>query len=337
MNRPMRETFLGVDIGATKTVVALCTSEGEVKNPLRVDRPEGEEARWILESILHRIEEIRRTSPEEWREVRRCGVGFGGPVRDNRPVRSVHVPGWEEIDLAAEIERRFGLPTRMKNDCLVQALGEFAYGAGKGRRSMVFINLGSGVGGGIVLEGRLLEGDGYAGHFGHVCVVPGGRLCPCGNRGCLEAYCSGRSIGARAREAAAAGGAESRTLAGRISQLDPHAGAAPALFELARAGDPLSRRLVDETLDRLALALSAGLNVLDVRTYVIGGGAGLGLASWLGDLREGVAEKSMWLCREGLEILPAKLGEHSLLLGTTALWEEGAGRHEPSETNRPVR
>ena len=316
----MPQPVLSIDIGGTKSIVALCATDGVILDSIRADRPNDKDAFGIRDSIFERIETLERKHSRIFSQIENCGIGFGGPVRNNRPVVSIHIKGWEEIDLCAEVEARYGFPSCMENDGITQALGEHTFGAGRGRSSLIFANLGTGYGGGVIEEGKPRLGDGgFAGHFGHVCVVPNGRLCPCGNRGCAEAYCSGTGIGERAREAAASGDPAARPLADRIAQLPEGAGAGPALLELAREGDPFSLALVEETLELLSLALSAGVNILDIRLIVIGGGAGIGLSPWIGRLEEKVKARSLSLCREGLEVRPAGLGINTVLLGAVAL------------------
>ncbi|MCB9770470.1 MAG: ROK family protein [Candidatus Omnitrophica bacterium] len=322
----MSNSILSIDIGGTKTIVALCSRDGQVIDPQRAGRPADKDAFWIRESLFERIDRLREIQPEKFSLIKSCGIGFGGPVQNNRPVLSMHVPGWEEIDLCREITDRYGIPACMENDCVTQALGEHAFGAGKGRASMTFGNLGTGFGGGVILDNRAVAGDGgFAGHLGHICVVPGGRLCPCGNYGCLEAYCSGTSIGKRACEAVEIHGEIADPLADAISKLGPDEGAGPVLFDFAKKGDPLALELVEETLDYLAQALSATVNILDIRLIVLGGGAGIGLSPWFDQLQKRIAGHSMPLCREGLEVKVAELGEHSLLLGTVPLCQERLG------------
>jgi len=322
----MTEPILTIDIGGTKTIVGVCTTDGKVLHALREGRPTDKDAFWIRDSVFERIERLRSQEPELIGRIARCGIGFGGPVRDNHPVLSMHVAGWDRIDLCGEVEARFGWPACMENDGIVQALGEHTYGAGRGRSSLIFANLGTGYGGGIVENGKPRLGDGgFAGHFGHVCVVPNGRECPCGNRGCAEAYCSGNGIGARTRDAVKTDRPEARPLAERIAALPVDAGAAPVLLELAKEGDPFALEVVEETLGLLSLALSAGVSILDIRLIVLGGGAGLGLAHWLPRLQELVSQRSMPLSREGLEIRTAELGDFSLFLGAVALCVQRLG------------
>jgi glucokinase len=322
----MNSPILSIDIGGTKTIVALCTQEGEVIEPLRAVRPSDKDAFWIRDSLFERIDLLKEKQPDLFKRIEHCGIGFGGPVQNNRPVLSMHVPGWEEIDLCREVTDRYSLPACMENDCVTQALGEHTFGAGKGRPSMTFGNLGTGFGGGVILEGKAVAGDGgFAGHLGHICVVPNGRLCPCGNQGCLEAYCSGTSIGKRTVEASQMSGDRTQPLAAAIAQLGPDQGAGPVLFQLAKKGDPLACELVEETLDYLAQALSSTVNILDIRLIVLGGGAGMGLSPWFRQLEEKIKAHSMPFCRDGLTVKVAELGEHSLLLGTVALCRERLG------------
>ena len=155
----MPEPILTVDIGGTKTIVGVCTTDGRVLHALREGRPQEKDASWIRDSVFERIERLRSDEPELVGRISRCGIGFGGPG-SRQPSGALHARirlGTRSISVGKS-SNVFGWPACMENDGIVQALGEHTFGAGKGRSSLIFANLGTGYGGGIVEEGRTEAG-----------------------------------------------------------------------------------------------------------------------------------------------------------------------------------
>ena len=212
----------GVDIGGTNQSVALARLDGEVVATRRRRLGAGETAQDVVGGVLGLIEsalEEQRRPPGRpgTGSLRRIGVGFGGPVdvKNGTVLTSHHVSGWDGFPLRAMLEERLDASTVIDNDANAAALGEALFGAGRGQRNLLYVNVGTGIGAGVVLNGRLYHGQhGMAGEIGHVTVAPDGPLCPCGKRGCLEAVAAGRAIGLRGQAAARAEpGAAGRVLA----------------------------------------------------------------------------------------------------------------------------
>lgn len=180
---------LAVDIGGTKFSLAVFEDGGIVQRETHSTERGGGPA-WMVDRILE-IASRWRTMGLSWR---RCGVGFGGPVWFHRQqvALSTHVGGWAGFPLAATLRERLGVPVVIDNDANVGALGEAVHGAGAGFDPLFYMTLSTGIGGGIVSQGRLWRGaDSWAGELGHVCIRPGGPECLCGARGCYERLCSG--------------------------------------------------------------------------------------------------------------------------------------------------
>jgi glucokinase len=205
------------------------------------------------------------------------GINFGGPVDAEAGIvaQSHHVPGWEGLPLAARVGAALRLPAVLENDANGQALAEWRFGAGRGSRAMAYLNVGTGIGGGLVLDGRLWRGvHGLAGEFGHLVIRPGGPPCPCGRYGCLEAVAAGPAMARRAREALAALPADERArsaliqLAGSVDAVTGR-----ELTAAAASDDPLALRILDEILADLALGVVDILNSVDPDVLVVGGGA----------------------------------------------------------------
>jgi glucokinase len=209
-------TVLAVDIGGTKMVAGLVTDSGSIVDRMEAPTPRHAEAEQLWAALTALVDH------RDWRaKADVVGVGCGGPMtRGGEAISPLNIPGWRGFPLRARLQDHTGRPTFVDNDAKALALGEGWRGIAQDHDNFIAMVVSTGVGGGIVLDGRLLDGgDGNAGHIGHVIVEPAGRPCACGGRGCLEAEASGLSIeaitGRPAREADAATIERTGTLVGR--------------------------------------------------------------------------------------------------------------------------
>ena len=267
----------GVDIGGTNQSVVVAGDDGAVLGRYRRRTPPGGAARDVLDNVRAMLREgvaVAGGSLAGSVHLAAIGVGFGGPVDLQRGVviDSHHVPGWTDFPLRQTLEQELGAPVTVENDANAGALGEAVYGAGKGHALVLYVNVGTGIGGGIVLDGRVLHGrNGLAGEIGHVTVVPGGPECACGKHGCLEAIASGPSIARLAREWVA----ERDGMGGAILRLaggDVRAVTSSHVFRAAADGDSDAVALVQRVAGAIGLALGNAANLLDPSIMVIGGG-----------------------------------------------------------------
>jgi glucokinase len=206
------DSLLAVDVGGTKLAAGIVTTAGELRRRSQLPTPRGEDPEAVLAALLDAVDEVRGGD-----EIG-CGVGSGGPMRPGGEVVSpLNIPAWRDFPLRSRLADALGLPVHIDNDAKALALGEGWRGAARGARDYIALVVSTGVGGGIVLEGRLLDGAaGNAGHIGHVIVEPDGRRCACGAHGCLEAEASGTAIAARTGRPAAEAPVEERARAGRL-------------------------------------------------------------------------------------------------------------------------
>jgi glucokinase len=310
--------ILLIDIGGTQSSVALAQSDGSIEAKLAAERPEGKDAHWIMESVFERIETARQSHPALIRQVGKCGIGFGGPVCRGRPLRSEHVAHWEHIDPCHELEQRYGWKCRIENDGLCGALGEFHFGAARSTRNMVYLTVSTGIGGGVVLDGRLFRGSrGFAGHLGHLKIGLDGPPCPCGGRGCFEALCSGTSIARRAAERAKQKRWEAAPLIARAGCLE--AISAKALFDCARAGDRLSLGLVHEVAEDFGRGLASIYHAFDPDVIVLGGGVPQAGDIFFQAISRATEDRVLPQFRGQVKLVPAGLGSESVLFGALAL------------------
>ena len=279
--------ILAFDIGGTKfTVAALSDGKLTRKDSRATDRAGGRE--WMLQQLVP----LARAWQKEER-FDRIGVGFGGPVdfAKQRVACSTHVGGWGDFDLSAYLTREVGPPAVMDNDANVGALGEGVHGAGQGADPLFYMTLSTGIGGGIVIGGKVLRGaDSYAGEIGHLTTRPGGPECMCGSRGCFERMCSG-------------------------------------LWLEREHGKPAKELLCDPGFVRgyvveLALGLKACLMLLNPARIVIGGGISKAGEALFGPLREELNRQMPAWSRARRDVVPAALGDDSVLYGAEVLARE---------------
>ncbi len=298
---------LGMDIGGTKTVAALGRANGEIVAESR--REDWVSGSWPadLETLEAQAGHLLREAGVSTAEVEALGLCAPGPLD---PVRGVvleapNLPGWQEVPLVARVSAALGLPTGLENDANAAALAEWRLGAGQGSRSMVYLTMSTGVGAGLILDSRLYRGAHFsAGEIGHVAIVPDGRPCSCGLRGCLEAYTSGAGLAARIREDIEAGQAgEILARAGG----DPARVSARLWAEALRAGDPYSIALRDDFLDHLAMGLAGVVIGLDPECIVLGTIVEQNADLLLDDLRARVSTR-LWPVHADVRIEAGTLG-----------------------------
>ena len=314
----MSEVVAGVDIGGTKVAVALESVGGERiggrQFPTRAEL--GPEA--ILRNIASAVTEM---SAAAGARVLAVGLGCPGSVDRERGtvLLPINLPGWHEFPVLRTVEELLGVPAAIENDARLAALGEHAYGAGRGFKDLVYLTISTGIGGGIIVNGRLLGRLG-AGEVGHMTVLPDGPPCGCGSRGCLDALCSGTAIAGRARELLAQGGPNLNSeLAGRPDEIT-----ARTVAEAARRGDALARRVWDEMIHFLSIGIGNVITILAPEAVILGGGVASAGELLVGPLRPLVARRAKMIPVERVQILQAALAGESGVCGALALARQAA-------------
>lgn len=305
---------LAIDIGGTKLAAGVVDTDGRMlaRGEVPTLATEG------LEPVLGRIVGLGRellARPEVARvRVQRIGVGCAGPVdlKAGLVFQPPNLPGWTRVPLTDHLQRALGLPTVLENDANAAALGEFRYGAGKGARSIVYMTVSTGIGGGIILDGKVWHGvKDAAGEIGHITVCPDGPLCGCGNRGCLEAMSSGPSIARRAREIVASGRQT------RLSAIPMPAAA--DVVRLAQEGDAAAVEVWANAVRYLGIGVAAVITFLAPERVVIGGGVTKAGDHLFQPLREEVRRRVTLVPVDSVPILPAALGPDVGILGAAAV------------------
>lgn len=324
---------LALDIGGTKLAVAVVTDDGAVHG-LRIRPTRREEG---PQAVIRRLFDMGHEAVAEsgLGPVGAVGIACGGPL--DAPAGLLqsppHLPGWDDIPIGPLASQEFGVPFALENDATAAAVAEHRYGAGRGLRSLVYLTVSTGIGGGVILEGRLHRGAaGNGGELGHITVRRGGRACSCGRAGCIEAYASGTSIAQRAREALAADPGSSLAGLPAVTAADVSAAAA--------AGDPLARRLWDETTDLLGCAVADLVNVLEPELVVLGGGVTRSGAMLLDPVRALVAREAMPPAARAATVTLAALGDVVCVVGAGAIALDvlpgAVGGADPSAADAPA-
>jgi glucokinase len=266
----------GIDLGGTKIQAVVVDADSAVLGQARHPTPTSGGPAGVAAAMAAALREAAQAAGIEPAAL--AGVGVGSPGAIDATAGTVsgarNLPGWTgSFTLAAVLGEQLGVPVSLGNDVQVATDAEVALGAGRGRRSLVGVFWGTGVGGGIVLDGKPWLGRGAAGEIGHMVVKRGGRRCPCGRRGCLEAYAGRAAMEARAREQHAEGRKTD------LFKLMEHHGRARLTSGIwARAlehGDPLATELIDEAVAALGAGIASAVNLLDCEAVVIGGGLGV--------------------------------------------------------------
>lgn len=305
----------GIDVGGTKIAGGVVDGEGTILEHLRVDSP-ASDVEAIEDAIAGLVTRLKADHP-----IETVGVGAAGYIDKSRStVMFAPNLAWRDVNLKAELEARVGLPVVVENDANAAAWGEFAYGAGHDVDDLLLVTVGTGVGGGLVLDGGLYRGAfGVGAEIGHLRVVPQGRLCGCGNHGCFEQYASGTALVRDAREAVRAGSLLARTLLDRAGgDVDGIDG--PLITTAAQDGDQFAIEQLAELGRWLGEGIASLTAVLDPAVVAIGGGVADADELLLGPLRAAFESNlSGRGHRPVLEIRKATLGNRAGLIGAADL------------------
>ncbi len=318
MTLPTRPPALAVDLGGTKLLVGLIDASGQVLAHERAATPRGGPES-VARAIADLARSVRAAAGGAGTTIAGVGVAAAGPTDHRRGViyDPPNIEGWgRETPFGPLLARELGETVHVENDANAAALGEAWVGAGRGVRDLVYITVSTGIGGGLILDGRLYRGaNGTAGEIGHVIIEPDGPLCHCGNRGCLEVLASGTAIARQAREAVARGEPTSlRRLAARPEEIT-----AVVVADAARDGDGVAADLYYQAGTRIGVVLGNLLALLNPKMIIVGGGV-----SKTGDLlfrpiREAIGKRVYPAPALGAAVIPADLGDDVGIIGAAAL------------------
>jgi glucokinase len=322
MGRAVQQLNVGVDLGGTKVEAALVDAEGRVVTSHR--HPTDSKAKGPQGVIADIVACVGECLGEGVRNAGAVGVGVAGQIdAATGSVRFAPNLGWRDVPLRAELERTLKLPVIVVNDVRAATFGEWTHGAGKGVKDLVCLFIGTGIGGGIVSGGRLLEGCcNVAGELGHMTIVAGGRPCHCPNRGCLEAYVGGWAIAERAQEAIRMDPKAGQALVALAGSLE---GITTRIIAQAfREDDSFVRHLIDETGQYLVAGVVGIVNALNPSVLILGGGVIEGLPELVQVLDADVRSRALEAAVEHLRIVKSALRGNAGVIGAAALAREKA-------------
>ncbi|GIP48952.1 Glucokinase [compost metagenome] len=308
--------YIGVDLGGTAVKVGICNEEGQLlhtyEGPTEVDKG----ADTIVANIEKYVRRVVEESPFAWEQVAGVGAGVAGftNVREGIIILAPNV-GLKDFPIREILEQRLGKPIKIDNDANVAALGEAWGGAGKGIENCVCYTLGTGVGGGIIMNGKIYQGfSGMAGELGHMSVVPDLEAigCGCGQMGCLETVSSATGIIRMAKDAVARGDRTSLSHVENIMAKD--------VFDAAKAGDEAAIRIVNRAAYYLGKSMAAVAVVLNPELFIVGGGVSKAGDILFNEVRSVFAKLTPEPVQRGMQIVPATLGNDAGMVGAAGLF-----------------
>ena len=310
----MSETVIAGDLGGTNLRAAIVDSEGNIRLRRQVDTPEAATQDEITAVLVDLFRGVADSADEQPRAL--CVATAGLVDADGgRVLLAANIPGFRDIVLTRPLQDALAIPAFIENDASAAALGEFRFGAGRGARHLLHVTVGTGVGGGLVVNGHLHRGEhGFAGEIGHMIIEPSGPPCTCGSRGCLEALVSGTAFARRARELIAAGKSDKlRAMAEAPAEVT-----STHLFEAASAGDPVCEAEIRHGGHMLGLGIGSLVNVLDPTRVTLSGGL-LAMGDMLLEPARAALRSLPYGPAAGAQIALSTLGEDAGLLGAAAV------------------
>lgn len=304
----------GIDIGGTTVKIGLVSQNGEIVTRWEVPTRKDSDPAGLLEDVKASLKNCMQEQNIAKEDILGIGMTAPGPVTADGMLHNAVNIGWGAVKLAEEAERIIGIsPVRIGNDARVAALGEAAYGAGKGAGSMLMVTLGTGVGGGVVLHGRILMGtSGVAGEIGHMTIDPyETEKCGCGKKGCLEQYASATGMVRVAERFLQK--TEGDSVLRQMEKVT-----AKDLWDAAKAGDALADEITDFVCDRLGSALANAIYLVDTEMIVIGGGV-CAAGKFLLDKIEKAYQSKVFAHSRNKKFALAKLGNDAGIRGAAAL------------------
>ncbi|SDF23456.1 glucokinase [Paenibacillus sp. cl6col] len=310
------QIYVGVDLGGTAIKVGICDAEGKLLHTFEGPTEVAKGPDTVMDNIEKYVRLIVEQSPYDWSQVAGVGAGVAGftNVKEGVIILAPNV-GFKDVPIRSILEERLGKPVKIDNDANVAALGEVWSGAGKGIDHCVCYTLGTGVGGGVIINGRIVQGfSGLAGELGHMAVIPDLEAiqCGCGKMGCLETVSSATGIIRMANDAVERGDRTSLSLVESITAKD--------VFDAAKAGDEVAVRIVSRAAYYLGKAMAAVAVTLNPERFIIGGGVSKAGEFLFEQIRETFMKLTPDPVTRGVSIVPAELGNDAGMIGAAGLF-----------------
>ncbi|MDZ7262865.1 MAG: ROK family protein [candidate division KSB1 bacterium] len=308
--------YIGLDLGGTNLKYALGDERGTIITKSMRPSQAQESREKIFENMFLAVEELLKIAKQKAERVAAIGVGSPGSVDFEKGQLigpTPNIKAWTDAPIKETLEARFHIPVWADNDANVVAIAEARLGAGKGLKHLVCLTVGTGIGGGIIIDGQIYRGENYtAAEIGHMSIEVAGKKCNCGGIGCLEVYTSAPAMVERYREKLE-----------KTSQPWPEEKLSTELiFERMKAGDILALETLNETCDYFGAGIASVVNVLNPQAVIIGGGVAEAGEEFIGRVREVVKRRAMKAATKNLQILKAQLGNDAGVVGAILIAAE---------------
>ena len=309
---------LAIDLGGTKILIALISNKGQMLAKERCPTQAGKGPQSVINRMLSSIDRLLSRENIDASQLESISIAAAGAIDAEKGVitSSPNLPGWQDIPLRDIIKEKYGVDTFLVNDASAAALGEHQFGAGREINNLIYLTVSTGIGGGIIIDGKLYLGaSGSAGELGHMTIEANGPGCRCGNIGCLEMLASGTAVAREAVRRISQGESSSLTevVGGKIENIT-----AEKVAAAARGGDILASEVILEAATYLGIGLANLVNIFNPEMIIVGGGM-----AKMGDLllesaRRVVEERAFALSAQAVRIVPARLGDDVGVLGAAA-------------------
>jgi len=311
MLRDSSLAVVGIDFGHSHVQVAVADIAHNVLAERRCDLDVSHDSRTAMDTAARMVDEVLNEGRVERKSVIAAGMGIPGPVDRGRGTAGSAsiLPGWTGLRIESEMQQRLGMPVEIENDANLGALAEMTWGAGRECSNFAYIKASTGIGAGLVVDGRLLRGaSGTAGEIGHTTLDESGALCYCGNRGCLETVASGPAI------------------VGLVSSGHPETLTLGQVIELAAGGDVRCRRAISDAGREIGVAVAGLCNLINPERVIVGGLLSRAGELLLQPIREAIRRHAVFAAAERVEVVAATFVERAELLGSLALALQASGK-----------
>jgi len=314
-----KKYYIGIDLGGTNVVAVIVDKNGKIYGKRQFPTFGEKGPEFVIKNIVNNVKEIISEGRIFIEEIKNIGIGSPGPLDSKKGIimGAVNLPGWRYVKLKKEIEKYLKVKTGVENDANCAVYGEKWIGAGKNVNNVVGFTLGTGVGGGIIIDGKLIRGANYnAAEIGHTSLNPDGRLCKCGAHGCLEQYASASAIANTAKEKIRNG---SKSIITEIVKGDINKITSKVVYEALISGDKLAKDVWDEFIKYLGAGVANIIQTLNPEMIIIAGGV-INAGKYLFEpLKKAIKKQTFPQTYEIVKIVPAKLGELAGAIGAAGI------------------
>lgn len=315
----MKKFRIGVDVGGTNIKIALVDNNGEISysNSIPTRAEMGYE--YTIKSMKQAINTLMEETQTNKDSIEGIGFGFPGQIDYKNGIVRIapNIPGWINVPIAQEFEKEFNIPVKVDNDVRCAALGELNFGAGKGCENLVCITVGTGIGSGIIINGKLVRGaSNAAGEIGHIKLqTNGGPICGCGDTGCFEAFASAPTIVSMAQEYIKGGKST------KYREMSDGEITSYIVAEAAKQGDAVAKRIFTIMGEYLGIGLASVVNLLNPEKIIIGGGVAEAGDVLFDPIKETIIKRTLPISGSTVQVVPAQLGNSAGVIGASLLIE----------------